>query len=182
MALVVNSTPAASACNSYVSLADMASYVSQRVPDEVLVSQWNDLEPDKKAFYVVEASQRLDNLVDWIGLRYSDGQGMKWPRYNAFVDGVELDSATFPSALVHAACEMALWLCQNAGVSSVTQNAAFDSVRVGPIRVDFNEQAGGPSQRYVPDIVAMKLSDLGSIKSPTVPGSRTIQVARLLRA
>jgi hypothetical protein len=178
----VNSTPAASACNSYVSLADMASYVSQRVPDEVLASQWNDLEAEKKALYVVEASQRLDQMIDWIGLRYSDGQGMKWPRYDAIVDGVELDSSVFPQVLVHATCEMALWLCQNAGASSVTQNAAFDSVRVGPIRVDFNEQAGGPSQRFVPDIVAMKLSDIGTVKSPTVPGTKTIQVARLLRA
>lgn len=182
MALVVNSTPLDSANNSYASLAEAAEYVLTRVPDEALQASWDDLSEELKSAYLVNASRTLDDLCNWIGDRYSRDQGLKWPRINAYVDGYLVDQITFPRAVVEATIEMAVWSMTISGDVSVSSNAQYDSIKVGPIAIDFNEGAGIPTNSYFPDIVAVLLRDYGGIQAPVLPSNNSLRQAHLVRA
>lgn len=181
MALTVVATPLDQACNSYASLAEMATYVSERM-SEADADTWNSLDAASKARYLVNATRTLDSVVDWIGDRYSEAQKLKWPRISARVDGYLIDYLTFPTPVKHATCELAFWMASNDGATAVRQQAAFDSVKVGPININFNEQVGGSLDKYFPDSVAIILKDYGTITNPSLPGTRQVKMARLLRA
>lgn len=182
MSLTVVTTPLDPLCNSYVSLAEMLAYVTDRVSDSAVLTAWTALTTDQKSTYVVNASRSIDTFTIWIGDKYSRDQRLDWPRVNAYIDGFILDQITFPDRVKEATCEMAIFSMQNNGLISVAQNAALDSVKVGPITVDFNEDVGGSAEKYFPDIVAYLLSDYGTVNNPDLPNSRSIRVARLLRA
>ncbi len=181
MALTVDSSPLSLTCNSYVSLAEMAAYVANRVPDPSESDAWLDLDAAVKAAYVTNASRSLDGLVDWIGNRYSSSQQLKWPRYGAVVDGFLLDSTVFPQAVKDATCEMVVWYMENDGVVSVTQNDAYSAIKVGPINIDFNTKLSQSSNKYCPDIISIILKDLGIVHMPAVPGSLQAKTVGLIR-
>lgn len=181
MALVVDNDPFSSSANSYVSLAEMLTYVTERVPDAAVLTAWNALSTPQKSMYVVNATRSIDSISEWIGSKYSRDQKLDWPRYDAWVDGYMLDVTIVPDAVKEATYEMAIWSMQNAGLVAVSQNYGFDSIKVGPINIDFNESAGGSKDQYFPDVVAMILEDLASVSNPQVPGSRTIKMAKLFR-
>lgn len=182
MALVVNSTPLASANNSYASLAEANEYVLTRIVDADVQSAWDDLDDEIKALYLINASRTLDNLCEWIGDKYSRDQGLDWPRVNAVVDGYVVDSITFPRPVVEAAIEMSVWSMTNSGSTGVANNSQYDSIKVGPITVDFNEAAGIASTSYFPDIVAMLLKDYGGINQPNLPSNTMLKQVTLVRA
>lgn len=182
MALVVNSTPLDPANNSYASLAGSDEYVSTRIPDAAVQTSWAALTAELKGAYLVNASRTLDDLCNWIGDKYSRDQGLRWPRVNAYVDGYLLDSTTFPKAVVEATVEMAVWSMTNSGDVSTSSNAQYDSIKVGPIAIDFNEGAGLPANFYFPDIVAMLLRDYGGIQAPELPSGNMLKQAYLVRS
>lgn len=182
MALVVNSTPLASANNSYASLAEASEYVTTRIVDTVVQTAWEELDDEMKGTYLVNASRTLDNLCEWIGDKYSRDQGLDWPRVNAYVDGYVVDQITFPRPVVEAAIEMAVWSMTNSGSISVGSNSQFDSIKVGPIAIDFNESAGIASSKYFPDIVSMLLKDYGGIAQPELPSNTMMKQVTLVRA
>lgn len=181
MALVVDNSPLSPTCNSYASLAEMSTYVTDRA-SEAVAEAWLDLDPAEKARLLVNATRTIDSSAEWIGRKYFREQKLDWPRYDAYVDGYLLDVDVFPTAVVEATCEMAIWAMQNAGLVAVQQNAAFDSVKVGPITIDFNEKVGGSMDKYYPDIVPMILADLATFKNPPLPSANQLRVARLTRA
>lgn len=180
MPLVVNSTPLSPSNNSYSSVAGANTYVADRV-DSTRAAAWDLLDDSQKGQYLVNASRALDSMCEWIGDRYSRDQGLKWPRVNAFVDGYLVDSITFPLPVVEAAIEMALWYMDNSGGVSTRSNAEFDSIKVGPINIDFNEGSGQQLDEYFPAIVATILKDYGGINNPNVPSTGMIKQARLVR-
>lgn len=182
MALVVDNSPLSPTCNSYASVAEMDAYVTDRVPDPAVKSAWDGLSDELQATYLVNATRTIDSCAEWIGRKYYREQRLDWPRYDAYVDGYLLDVDVFPSAVVEATCEMAIWAMQNAGLVAIQQNVTFDSVKVGPITIDFNEQVGGSMDKYFPDIVAMILSDLATLRNPNLPSANQLKVARLTRA
>jgi hypothetical protein len=181
MALTVVSDPLDPACNSYADPEEMLAYVTEQT-NEVTAELWSDLSEEQQATYLVNATRSLDSLVQWIGDRYSGDQRLKWPRYNAFVDGFELEITTFPRAVVEATCEMALWLMSNEGASSTVETPAYDSIRVGPISIRMRDNAGLPAQKVVPDVVALILADYGQISGISQPGSGSAHTVRIERA
>lgn len=182
MALVVDNTPLSVTCNSYASVQEMDDYVTDRVPDPAVKTAWDALTDPQQAMYLVNATRSLDSYAEWIGRKYSREQKLDWPRYDAWVDGYLLEVTTFPSSVVEATCEMAIWAMQNAGVVAVQQNAAFNSIRVGPIAIDFNEGVGGSKDKYFPDIVAAILEDYATLANPALPSSTSVRVVRISRA
>lgn len=181
MTLVVDSTPLSPTNNSYASVEEATEYVSTRVSLDMF-SSWDSLDDEDKKKYLVNASRALDSMCEWIGDRYSRDQGLKWPRMNAWVDGWLLDQTTFPKAVVEATIEQALWSMDNSGAVSVTGNSQFDSIKVGPIAIDFNESAGLATQEFFPDIVAALLKDYGGINQPDLPANNMLKQVRLVRA
>jgi hypothetical protein len=182
MALVVNNTPMAPANNSYASLAEADEYVATRISDEQIRTAWDDLDEELKSAYLVNGSRTLDSLCDWIGDKYSRDQGLKWPRVNAYVDGYVIDQITFPRPVIEATIEMAIWSMTNSGDVGVASNSQYDSIKVGPIAIDFNEGAGIASTSYFPDIVAILLRDYGGITAPELPSNAMMKQATLVRA
>lgn len=182
MTITVVTSPFSTGCNSYVSIADMLTYVTDRVANPAVLTAWEALSDELQATYLVNATRSLDMMVEWIGDRYSRDQKLDWPRVNAYVDGFLLDQISFPQRVVEATCEMAIWAMENAGIISVTQNATYDSIKVGPIAIDFNEQVSSASEKYFPDIIAYLLSEYGEIANPNLPNSNRMRVARLQRA
>jgi hypothetical protein len=180
--LVVDAVPLSPSNNSYASVAAADDYIATRIFDETIQAVWTDLTVEQKGLYLVNASRALDSFCDWIGDRYSRDQGLKWPRVNAFVDGYLVDSITFPLRVVEAAIEMALWYAQNTGQVTTTTTSEFDSIKVGPINIDFNEGAGQPLNEYFPDQIAILLKDYGGVTQPDVPGVGKIKQVRLARA
>lgn len=182
MALVVDTDPFSPTCNSYAGLTGMADYVATRVPNPSYVNAWDNLDAEQQSMYLVNATRAIDSYVEWIGDKYSRDQKLDWPRVNAYVDSFLLDQITFPSALVEATYEMALWMMANSGEVYVDQSAGYDSIKVGPITIDFNQSALGSAKQYFPDIVAALLHDLGTIQNPDLPGQNKLKLARLNRA
>ena len=184
MALVVDSDPFSQTCNSYASLAEMASYVVDHdaSASELVAGAWDALEINQRSAYLVDATRRLDGLMDWIGEKNTLEQNLKWPRVNAVIEDFYLDPTIFPQPVVDATCEMAIWLMQNDGVVAVTQSQAYSAIRVGPINIDFNDRLQTAPQTYAPDIIAILLKDYGQMVNPDLPGTKQIRIARLIRA
>lgn len=182
MPLVIDTDPFSPTCNSYADVAGADEYVSTRVPDSALSAAWAGLTSDQKSMYLVNATRSIDNYVEWIGDKYSRDQKLDWPRVNAYVDGFILDQITFPEEVVEATYEMALWAMANSGAVSVDQNSSYDMIKVGPITIDFNQQALGSARQYFPDIVSALLKDLGSIQNPDRPGANMLKLGKLQRA
>lgn len=182
MALVINTEPFSPDCNSYAGLAGMADYVATRVPNEATATAWDDLDDVKKSMYLVNATRSIDSYVEWIGDKYSRDQRLAWPRVNAYDDGFILDQITFPDEVVEATYEMALWMMINSGEVYIDQSSSYDAIKVGPITIDFNQQALGAARQYFPDIVSALLKDLGSVQNPDLPGQTKLKIGKLQRA
>lgn len=182
MALTVNNSPFSASCNSYVSIAEADLYIADRIHDSTLASQWAALNTASKSRFLVNATRSIDMISEWIGDRYSRDQKLNWPRVNAVVDGYLVDQITFPEPVKEATIEMAVWSMANSGAVTVAQNAAFDSVRVGPIEIDFNEGSGLPAEKYFPEIVAYLLRSYGTLTDPQMPGSKSVRVSRIIRS
>lgn len=132
--------------------------------------------------HLVNATRCIDSYAEWIGDRYSRDQRLDWPRVNAYVDSFIIDQISFPIEVVEATYEMALWLMTNSGATYVDQSSSYDSIKVGPITIDFNQQALGAARQYFPDIVASLLKDLGTVQNPDLPGQTKLKMVRLQRA
>jgi hypothetical protein len=183
MALVVDNVPMSPTCNSYASLAEMLAYVTERVPDPAVLAAWTSLTEAQKSMYLVNATRSIDSFADWVGDRYYSQQRLDWPRYNTWIDGrYWLETAIFPSQVIEATCEMAIWMMQQNGVVAQAQNLAYDSIKLGPITIDFNETAGGTLNKYFPDVIAIILKDLAVLNNPDLPSANRLKVATLHRA
>lgn len=184
MALAIDNTPLSPTANSYVGDSEMATYVADRVADSAVRAAWNALSVEARAMYLVNATRQLDAAAAWNGTRYSEDQQLGWPRYldKEEVDGFYVDYLTIPVAIKHATCELALWLLSNNGAVYETQDASYDSIKVGPLTIDFNEGAGGPGRKYFPEIVSYLLRGYGTLQQPDMPGSNMAKSVRLIRA
>jgi hypothetical protein len=169
--------------NTYVSVEEMTDYVSTRVADPTMLDAWLDLDPDRQIMYLVNATRSIDMMSTWIGDKYSQQQGLDWPRYNVWYEGYILNiEGVAPQRVKEATCEMALWMMQNSGAMSTGSNVAYDSIKVGPIAIDFNEGAGGTSKVYFPDIIPALLKGLADVQNPDLPSTNKLKIARLYRA
>lgn len=182
MPLVVDNEPFSPTCNSYASIAGMAEYVSTRVASASVVQAWDNLDLDQQSMFLVNASRLIDSYAEWIGDRYSRDQRLDWPRVNAYVDSFIIDQISFPREVIEATYEMALWMMANSGETYVDQSSSYDAIKVGPITIDFNQQALGSARQYFPDIIPALLKDLGTVRNPDLPGQNTLKLGKLQRA
>lgn len=160
----------------------MLDYVTTRVHSSTTITAWENLDTEVQSLYLVNATRAIDMYMEWIGDKYSRDQRLDWPRVNAYVDSYLVDQTTFPLPVVEATYEMALWMMANSGEVYVDQTSSYDAIKVGPITIDFNQQALGSARQYFPDIVAALLRDYGTIQNPDLPGQSKLKLAKLHRA
>ena len=108
-------TVGGSTSNSYVSLADLATY---RDRYRITAEAFDDAEPDDKIRSLLMAASRL-NRENWQGSRASSTQALAWPRTGVlkrdavtigydYSYGEEYQSTEIPQAIKDAQCELAL--------------------------------------------------------------------------
>lgn len=163
MATVIADVGAPNA-NSYVTVAEADAYFDDTFGKPL----WEPLDADTKSLLVITASRTLDQYIKWIGWKTDPDQGMEWPR-----SGTDFDVDVIPTKVKYATYELAYYLVENNGISFASQSV--DSVKVGPVAVDFTEYA---TDAGIPSFIENLLAELGS---PILVGDRTVRMARLVR-
>lgn len=156
MALVVEDGTGKSDAESYVSVADVDSYLQSVGKD----GDWSNKTQTEKEQALRLGSRYLDFKFrnQWRGFRTHRDQSLAWPR--AFVqdeDGFSVDSDVVPSEIKNAAAELAerslsqALLPDNSDGSRVTQ----ESVTVGPIKESKTYSGGTDSTPEFVEVRAM---------------------------
>ena len=176
MALVT--TIGAANANSYVAIADVTAYVIDHYISPAVVAQWNALANPQKEALLIRATQLLDRHVKWQGDVVDDVQALSWPRAWAYDRyDRQIDSSVIPTFLKEFQIETALWIMVQAGVVPEVGNAEFDSIRVGSLEIDFNEN-GGTRRAMLPEEVVSALSPMGKYNAQTAGSARSISLVR----
>ncbi len=174
MPLIV--TPGGSTSNSYVTIAEADALVADELVDD---AAWLAADDALKTRALITAARLVDSSVNWYGDRYAGySQVLMWPRrlyeypygytglYPGFADVQWAQAIT------------AAWLLsqQAAGVvTGGTTDQALDSLRVGPITLDFASAATAPTiGTELPDHVWSRLRPYGTrVGGVVVPLIRT---------
>lgn len=132
--ITIDATVGGANSNSYSTLADADTYFNERVGN----SSWNGSDDQKKRA-LITATQRLDQEA-YEGLKVSEGQALKWPRYWADdEDEVEYAEDAIPRIIKYATYELALQYHIDDVASKVslldTGLEEFDEAEVGPMKM-----------------------------------------------
>lgn len=176
--MALDTTVGGVSANSYVAVADVATYLSEHLIPASVTSKWNVLTTAQKEAALIQATKLLDRHVRWRGEIESDVQALSWPRAGALDRyGREITSNAIPSFLKEFQIETALWLTKNAGEVPQVGNAEFDSIRVGSLEIDFNED-GGARRTLLPEEVIAALSPMGAYDAETPGAVRSVSLVR----
>ena len=131
MAFVLENGTGKATANSYVSLADADSYVSDYIRNS---STWTSLSDAVKKGYLVEATQSIDLIWGerFIGMKLTQTQALGWPRNVGYdSDGFSVGSDEVPSRVAHATVEMAWRHLNDDGPSTTTGDSTGIIADVG---------------------------------------------------
>lgn len=102
MAFIVEDGTGLTASTSYTSEAEADSYFLDRAN-----ATWAALGSDAKQVALIKATDYVDNVFRFIGVKCSSTQSLQWPRFMAFdPDGFVIEG--IPAVLKKACCEYAL--------------------------------------------------------------------------
>lgn len=167
--MALNATVGSPDANSYVTVAEAASYFANRTHSEA----WGEFDGQSAA--LCTASQMLDWYVGWKGVKTTSTQAMQWPRTDATRgDGTEIADDELPPELKVAVYELALSSLEEDRTAD-NPLAGIDQVKAGTLMV--KASVGGvdsTAEEAIPEKVWKILSDL------YVRGS--LSVVRLVRA
>ncbi len=145
MALTVEDGSGLSAANSYVSLEEALAYHADHGN-----AAWAAATTDEaRSAALVRGAAALDGMYGgrWPGVRYSDLQGLDWPRSSAWDrDGYPLTGV--PAKVKAAACEAALIELGNAGALSKKSDTGLAELTVGPITKKWLSGSGAAQTAY----------------------------------
>lgn len=162
MAAAIDATVSGPDANCYVASVVVATaYFDERLNTEA----WA-VDEDSRTRALIQATRWLDS-VEFEGAKAVQGQALKWPRIGATdTDGYEYDTASIPTLIQHATCELALTLLR-AGTQDALANTGleqFDSVAVGPVKVDIRHaQKAASLPEYVKDMLAHVMASSGMV-------------------
>ncbi|WP_448508774.1 DnaT-like ssDNA-binding protein [Immundisolibacter sp.] len=153
MASTIVSTVGAADANSYVTLAEAATYMGDRLHKDA----WTGASVSERTAALLWAAKLIDSGIDWLGSKTSNTQAMSWPR--AYVPNPDPAYATFgymaddvvPVDIKNAQCEMAL-----ASFSpGITAEPGLSSLAVGSLKLDFagNTQQSSAFPRQVEELL-----------------------------
>lgn len=135
MALTVEDGSVVAGADTYISITDADTYIS----DYLNSTTWTAQSTASKERFLRRATQYVDNRYgpDWRGIKIGTDQLLDWPRVNALIENYIFDSDAIPVQLKRAVSEVAVKL--NDGVALTTDNEdgniESESVTVGPIKV-----------------------------------------------
>lgn len=185
MPTVIADVGAANA-NSYVTVAEADAYFG----DSLGRPLWSTTSQAVKEAAVISASRTLDQYMEWLGYRVDTVQSMDWPRSGVVNPNLGYSQGSYetmdvggfynwyrndeiPQKLKYATYELAYYMAQNDGLNFANQTV--DSVKVGPISVDFTAKS---TDSGIPSFVENMIGHLGS---PVIRDGIQVGMARLVR-
>jgi len=131
MALEIDATVGGTDSNSYVTLVEAEAYFLTRLN----VDNWTGTD-DVKNRAISQASLRVD-FEEFEGERYTTTQALKWPRTEMTIDNKTYPVDEIPLGVKTAVYELAIYMLST-DMTAADSNDAYDSVKLGPLEVDFN--------------------------------------------
>lgn len=117
MPVTIDATAGSASANSFITLAEAASYLEARLN----TTTWDAATTDTQSRALVEATREISNK-EFIGQRATSTQSLAWPRWNATnpdsPTGYYYDSAIVPDRVKNATCELAFQFV-NAGTTDI---------------------------------------------------------------
>ena len=150
MTVVVETGAVTAGANSYASVAEATTYLTNRAREAV----WAAYTTAQREGYLIEATAYLDAHVEWQGTQISSTQALGWPRggvVNRY--GIAVSSTAVPDAVKAAVIEIAAQ-----GAPAVVAARLKESVTVGPISTTY-AGGGDPAQGMAKHKYALRLLD-----------------------
>lgn len=143
--------------NSFASVAGADSYYDTVPTTWLHAVQWAAAIQTTKERFLVKATDLIRALFKFSGYRVSSTQRLPFPRYDLWVDGVELPYDEVPEMLIFATAELAgkLMLADRT-IDPATLGIKALAVDVIKIEFDRSDRA-----EVLPESVLTLLSDLG---------------------
>lgn len=169
--MTIISTPGDAQANSYVSVSYADTYFNMSYG----ATAWGALANDVKEVLLVQSTRLLDSMYLWSGLiDSSSSQSLRWPRVGVVdMDRRAVSGSIIPKAIMDATCEMALSIHTNAGYNP--EENVLDSMKVGPISMNFSEVSKKPS---IPKVVQDIIQDFGYLNSFGSSGIKQVNLVR----
>jgi len=164
----VDATPAGPQANSYISEADALAYFASILSKDAI---WGGIEDAIQSNLLIEATRSLDLLFEWVGIRSTSEQSLKWPRAEVEIDGYYIDSTIIPEAVKVATCDLAFFIFQSGSVSIQKDN--LNALKVGPISLNFGSTSGN-----YPPLLNSTLTGYGFPRISKSGSARSVRVIR----
>lgn len=157
MALIVEDGTAKSDAESYISVDDADTYVSNWYGT---LSDWDDLDTAGKERALRTGTRYIDSH-DFLGYREDDDQSLAWPRYGVgYIDGQYIDDDEIPTPVKNATVEAALKDAQGEDLfpDHYGGSVKSESKTIGPISNSVTYQSTKKSQPIF-DVVKSLIDD-----------------------
>ena len=156
MSITIVATASATDANSYQTLAGANTYFETRLHSD----NWTSAGDETKKAALVWATRLLDDLVDWVGGKYTESQSLRWPRWAVYdQDGYTVSWTAIPQFLKDATAEFAMQLI---GSDLVTDDATkgFSELKASimSIKIDKHDR-----KNIIPRSVWALLKDYGNL-------------------
>ena len=176
--------------NSYISMVAADDYQKGNLNRET----WGSATAARKEMALLMATRLLDEHYVWTGTLATSTQALGWPR-----TGVEdkeeraVSSTTIPTKIQEATAELAFWLLTSDRVLTSTESDVVDSVKVGPIEVEFSQReiTGGTTNTVptthasisvMPPVIDQMLTGYIKVATVTTADGHTFGQARTSRS
>ena len=123
-------------------LIDSNSYVSLEYADDYFtshgVSIWSEKTEEEKEILLVKATDYIDNIFDWNGIKSTKEQGLNFPRLGLFdKDGYKVEDV--PKQLKDSVCEAVTVVMSDKELfQSASENGAVISEHIGSLSFTYD--------------------------------------------
>lgn len=122
-------------------LEDADSYVSIEYADTYFASRgfdWSTLSNDEKCQLLIKATDYIDNIYEWYGIKKTQAQSLRFPRKNLRdIDGYEVSD--IPVRLKQAVCEAVKILVDGSDLFvTASENGAVTSEKIGELSFSYD--------------------------------------------
>lgn len=156
--------------NSYALVAEADAYFLTVLGG----ATWAALATELKENLLIEATRLLDLYYTWNGSRVDDIQRLGWPRMGAYYpDHRPIPEDIIPDAVKYATFDLALYVNTNSGF--VMSDNTLDSIKVGPIAIDFLDNKSPSS---MPKSILTYLAPYGYSSIPSPGGINAVRLVR----
>jgi len=172
----LDATIGGATANSYCTAAVSVDALALLVSADRLAA-WIALDEPSKEVFLMRATKLLDQNFDWAGYRNTIAQALAWPRYLAYdVDQIIVGEDRIPSKVVDATCLLAISISEGSTADDFAASP-LKQLRVGTIRMDFNDAEGARVTATIPPEVIECLPPIGEYNGAS-GGARSVSLVR----